>query len=164
MKKYRTNYIKGNLCTSENDVEKDIVTNLCKGGVHKVHKKELSDKEMCYRRYDTNIVFKPPKVGTDILLLQHFFDVRRVSDNEMYVMEEDFERKCVVYHVEKCQMHSDNYYDPDNKVILTFYIRKEKRKLEIPYMYFFCGFYYAKEITKEHECIVRQFRKKVDMG
>ena len=60
-------------------------------------------------------------------------------------------------------MHSDNYYDPDNKVVLTFYIRKEKRKLEIPYMYFL-RILLRKEITKEHECIVRQFRRKVDMG
>lgn len=155
-------YINGSVCTSEGNNATDIVTNLCEGGVHRVRNENLENTKAHYRRYDTEVTFRPPEEGANILLMEHFVNTRNVSENSVYRLEKGFDKNCIVYHVERHILHSDNYYDPDNKVVLSYRVGQHRREMEIMYMYFFCGFYCAKELDEEQLRIVMKYREIVD--
>lgn len=117
-----------------------------------------------YYHAGNNIVhiFEPPKIGEDILLLEHFVSSRD-NINTHYKNEVGFDREWVIYHVERVIVHSDNYWDPNNQVVLSYHVFKSpKRERRMRFANFYSGFYYPKALTDEEKETVNKYRSLVD--
>lgn len=142
--------------------EINVVESLCDGGTYKVNNKRLENMRVCYRKGDNIIVFDPPRENTHVLLMEHIVNERRIAENNIFRLEKGFDKSCLVYYVERYIYHSENFYDPDNKVVLTCQIRNRQIRRDILFMYFFCGAYCTRELTQEEQEIVKKYRELVN--
>ena len=136
---------------------------LKKKGKISVDMKLLQNIKKYYHAGNTTVhIFEPPKIGEDILLLEHFVSSRD-NINTRYKNEVGFDREWVIYHVERVVAHSDNYWDPDNQVVLSYHVCKSpKRERRMRFISFFSGFYYPKVLTAEEKETVNKYRSLVD--
>lgn len=136
---------------------------LHKEGILSVENDTLQNIRKHYRRGEKGIIiFEPPKVGSDILLLRHYVSSRD-SINTRFTNEQGFEKEWTIYHVENPILVSDEYNNPFNRAVLTYKIMKGPyRKRLVEFRDFFSGFYYPRELTEEEKQIVRGYRKLVD--
>lgn len=148
--------------TESSNKDGGVVNALCDGDVCKVAHEQLEQRKVCYRRGDSTIVFDPPKEHTHVLLMEHIINERRISENNMFALEKGFDRNCLVYYVERYIYHSDDFYDPDNKVVLTCLVGKREETREIMFMYFFCGAYCTWELSDEEQEIVKRYRELIN--
>jgi len=139
-----------------------VVEALCDGGTYKVKNPRLKDIRVCYRRGDSTIIFDPPKEHTYVLLMEHIVNDRKLAENNLFRLEKGFDKSCLVYYVENYIYHSKDWYDPDNKVVLSCQVNKRKIRREIMFMYFFCGAYCTRELTQDEQDIVRKYRELVN--
>lgn len=160
-------YVDENCCqvvvqSEEKKENVGVVTALCDGDSCKVEHELLNQLRVCYRRGGSVIVFDPPREHTHVLLMEHIVNERKIMENNIFALERGFDRSCIVYYVERYIYHSDDFYDPDNKVVLTYQVGKHKEKREIMFMYFFCGAYCTWELSEEEQEIVKRYREFVN--
>lgn len=158
----------GIFCEEEKgDTEKHGPTEvemLCREGKGKIKNHKLTDIKKYYRKGATGIViFDPPKEGTDVLILEHWVDERKKSENNIFKLEDGYDRTCIIYHVEKPIIYDNNYYNPNNKAVLSYQVnRSSRRERRLDFRSFFCGYNFARELTSEDIAVVQQFRRLVD--
>lgn len=143
--------------------ENDQISLLKDKGVLFVDNKLLENLKRNYHDGKRGItVFQPPEIGTDILLLEHYYSSRDTI-NTRFTNEKGFEKEWTIYHVKEYVLSSKDLYNPSNQVVLTYKVMKGPiRERRVEFRDFFSGFYYPRVLNDEEKEIVRKYRGLVD--
>ncbi len=95
-------------------------------------------------------IFEAPKVGDYVIVLEHYFSPRHVRQNNWYTMEEEYEKKYIVYKVLEPFVNGNNINNDDsfNRAALEYHIGEITRVRYIEYSYIYCGFYCCLPVTE----------------
>lgn len=139
-----------------------LIECLCKGGFVVLDDDRLQSIKKLYYEGEPGrvVIFQPPDLGKEILLLEHFVSDRYLSANTNFCMEVGFDRQCVVYRVEEHIIRNGDFYCGDNDVVLSYSVLHGPRcERRVKFKFFFCGLYYPLVLTEEMKGITNQFRE-----